>query len=105
VLAQTTYSKKKGTRGRAWRELTRRLPTYVGGETVSTQVDTRLHWICVQGQLSKRWAQWFEDMVVSIPPETTALAGVMVEQAALFDVLHKLYTLGLPLLLVRREED
>ncbi|MBN1660546.1 MAG: hypothetical protein JXA93_19270 [Anaerolineae bacterium] len=64
--------------------------------------------IQVQGRIGERWAHWFDDMQVSIEPgaepETTKLTGAMVDQAALLGVLHKLYTLGLPLLSVRREE-
>ena len=62
----------------------------------------------VQGQLGERWAHWFDDMHIhtdpGTEPETTILTGAMVDQAALLGVLHKLYTLGLPLVLVRREE-
>ena len=62
----------------------------------------------VQGQLGERWAHWFDDMHVTIEPgaepETTTLTGAMVDQAALLGVLQKLYTLGLPLLLVQRKE-
>ena len=63
--------------------------------------------IQVQGQLGERWAHWFDDLNVTksgTEPEITTLTGAMVDQAALLGVLHKLYTLGLPLLLVRREE-
>jgi hypothetical protein len=62
--------------------------------------------IRVQGQLSERWSHWFDDMEVSIEagtmPDTTLLTTVVVDQAALLGILQKLYTLGLPLLLVQR---
>ena len=65
--------------------------------------------IRVEGRLSERWKPWFDDMEVSIDagsaPETTTLTGAVVDQAALLGLLQKLYTLGLPLLLVRREEN
>jgi hypothetical protein len=60
--------------------------------------------IRVAGRLGERWAHWFEDMDVTIQPDTTTLTGAVLDQAALLGVLQKLYTLGLPLLLVRREE-
>ena len=64
--------------------------------------------IRVQGRISERWMHWFEDMEVHVQTEagaeTTTLSGTVVDQAALFGVLQELYTLGLPILLVRREE-
>jgi hypothetical protein len=68
-----------------------------------------LYRIKVQGRLGERWAPWFDDMHVTVEPEaepeTTVLTGAMIDQAALLGVLHKLYTLGLPLLLVQREKE
>lgn len=63
--------------------------------------------IQVEGRIGERWVQWFDDLEVSFraQPETTTLRGPMVDQAALLGLLQKLYTLGLPLLLVRREEE
>jgi hypothetical protein len=61
----------------------------------------------VQGRIGERWAYWFEDMRVSARGEaqqaTTRLTGTVADQAALLGLLQKLYTLGLPLLLVRRK--
>ena len=37
-------------------------------------------------------------------PATTTLTGTVADQAALLGLLQQLYTLGLPLLLVRRKE-
>jgi len=66
-----------------------------------------LYQIRVEGRLSERWMHWFDDMDVSTQagtgPEITTLTGAVVDQAALLGLLQKLYTLGLPLLLVRRE--
>lgn len=68
----------------------------------------RVYEIQVQGRLGERWTHWFDDMHIRIEagtePETTVLTGAMVDQAALLGILQRLYTLGLPLLLVRREE-
>jgi len=52
-------------------------------------------------------AHWFDDMSVSAqgeaPGATTTLTGAVADQAALLGLLQKLYTLGLPLLLVQRK--
>ena len=67
-----------------------------------------IYHIQVQGRISERWAYWFDDMTVSHQDQagttTTCLTGAVTDQAALLGLLQKLYTLGLPLLLVRREE-
>jgi hypothetical protein len=64
--------------------------------------------IQVQGRIGERWAHWFEDLTISAQGEaqnaTTTLTGIVADQAALLGLLQKLYTLGLPLLLVRRRE-
>lgn len=61
--------------------------------------------IQVQGRIGERWAPWFEDMKISAQDEaqitTTTLTGAVADQAALLGLLQRLYTLGLPLLLVR----
>jgi hypothetical protein len=62
--------------------------------------------IQVQGRIGERWGHWFEDMSVNAQGEaqqaTTTLTGPVADQAALLGLLQKLYTLGLPLLLVQR---
>lgn len=65
--------------------------------------------IRVQGQISKRWAHWFEEMTIltnrgAHTDATSVLMGPVADQAALLGLLQKLYTLGLPLLSVRRIE-
>lgn len=64
--------------------------------------------IRVQGRLGARWAHWFDDMQITVEPgaesDTTVLTGTMIDQAALLGVLQQLYSLGLPLLSVQREE-
>jgi hypothetical protein len=63
--------------------------------------------IQVQGRIGERWAHWFEDMNISAQGEaqsaTTTLTGTVADQAALLGLLQRLYTLGLPLLLVERK--
>jgi len=69
----------------------------------------------VQGCISERWADWFDDMSITIEQRDvagqpgaglpiTTLSGTLVDQAALMGLLQKLYSLGVPLLLVRRKE-
>jgi len=63
--------------------------------------------IQVQGRIGERWAHWFDDMSASAQGEAlsaiTTLTGKVADQAALLGLLQKLYTLGLPLLLVERK--
>ena len=65
--------------------------------------------IQVQGCIGERWAHWFEDMSVGTEGKgqsaTTTLTGAVADQAALLGVLEKLYTQGLPLLLVQRQRQ
>ncbi len=69
--------------------------------------ETWTYEIQVQGRIGERWAPWFDDMSVSAQGEaqgaTTTLIGAVADQAALLGLLQKLYTLGLPLLLVQRK--
>jgi hypothetical protein len=71
--------------------------------------------IQVQGWISERWADWFDDMTITVSDEDdagqpggglalTTLTGIVADQAALLGLLQKLYNLGLPLLLIRRKE-
>ena len=67
----------------------------------------------VEGRIGQRWLAWFEGLSVAATdeeveqagggPATTTLTGVMPDQAALAGLLQKLYTLGLPLVEVRRK--
>ena len=64
--------------------------------------------IQVQGLLSQNWlADYFDDMHVAVEGEdgwaVTTLTGYMIDQAALYGLLQKLYTLGLVLLKVERQ--
>jgi hypothetical protein len=69
----------------------------------------------VEGQIGPRWLAWFDGLAISTTDEestgraggstaTTTLTGVLPDQAALAGLLQKLYTLGLPLMEVRRME-
>ncbi len=69
--------------------------------------ETWTYEIQVQGRIGERWTHWFDDMSVSAQGEAqsalTTLTGTVADQAALLGLLQKLYTLGLPLLLVQRK--
>lgn len=65
--------------------------------------------IQVQGRLDAIWSDWFDGVTIMVEtgdgaPATTTLTGPVTDQAALHGLLQKLYTLGLPLLLVKRKE-
>ena len=57
------------------------------------------------GHLDESWSDWAGGMTITVgsegdgPPVTT-LTGVVADQAALQGLLRRLYSLGLPLLLV-----
>jgi len=57
--------------------------------------------IGLQGQLGRRWSDWFDGLaVVPRADGTTVLRGPMADQAALHGVLARLRDLGVPLLFV-----
>ena len=59
--------------------------------------------IRVHGQLSERWAAWFDGMALAAGPDgTTVLRGILRDQAALHGVLARIRDLGLPLLSLAR---
>ena len=76
-----------------------------------TQPSTSIHdepatyEIRLQGQLPERWAGWFGDVAIG-PSEdgTTVLTCLAIDQAALYGLLKKVRSLGLPLLAVHRVE-
>ncbi len=69
--------------------------------------EARTYEIQVQGRIGERWTHWFDDLRVTTQEQegstTTTLSGAVADQAALLGLLQKLYTLGLPLLLVQRK--
>jgi hypothetical protein len=72
-------------------------------------VDQGQYQIQVQGWISERWQDWFDEMKITRDRtgegvHITTLTGIISDQAALLGMLQKLYTLGFPLLLVRRKE-
>ncbi len=58
--------------------------------------------IRVAGQLSAKWAVWFEGLAILTEDGETRLTGPVADQAALFGLLKKVRDLGLPLLSIHR---
>jgi hypothetical protein len=62
-----------------------------------------LYEICVEGQLTGRWSDWFEGLVIfNTPAGDTTLRGPLPDQAALFGVLSRIHDLNLVLVSVER---
>jgi hypothetical protein len=59
--------------------------------------------IRIQGHLSKKWADWLENLqICNHPNGETLLTGQLADQAALLGVLTKIHSLHLTLLSVKR---
>ena len=63
--------------------------------------------IKVPGRLDENLADWVEGVTITVEweddgPTITTMTGVLVDQAALQGLLRRLYTLGLPLIEVKR---
>ncbi|HQY94990.1 hypothetical protein [Caldilinea sp.] len=64
--------------------------------------------IQVEGRLAVRWGEWFAPLTLTVVQDNdhhcvSTLCGTVADQAALQGMLRALYSLGLPLLLVRCE--
>ena len=62
--------------------------------------------IKVPGHLDESWSDWAGGMTITVEsqddgPSITTLTGVVADQAALQGLLHRLYSLGLPLISVK----
>jgi hypothetical protein len=63
--------------------------------------EARYFEIRIKGHLDTRWAAWFEGMSLTHAADgTTALIGMVADQAALHGLLQKLRDLGVPLISV-----
>jgi hypothetical protein len=61
--------------------------------------------IRVKGHLDQRWTAWFDGLTVTTQSDgTTALAGPIVDQAALHGLLQRLRDIGLPLISVTQTD-
>jgi hypothetical protein len=69
------------------------------------QDEPALYEIRLKGHLSDRWAGWFGDVAIGLEEDgTTRLTCLVIDQAALYGLLKKVRSLGLPLLAVNRVE-
>ena len=67
--------------------------------------EAELYEIRIRGHLDDRWANWFEDMTITLEDSgDTILSGPVIDQAALHGLLKRVRDLGLPLLSVNRVE-
>jgi hypothetical protein len=61
--------------------------------------------IRVKGQLDSHWTTWLGEMTIRCEANGKAvLTGLIMDQAALYGVLKRIFDLGLPLLAVNRVE-
>jgi hypothetical protein len=70
------------------------------------QDEPALYEIRLKGHLSDRWAGWFGDVIIGLEEDgTTRLTCPVIDQAALYGLLKKVRSLGMPLLSVNRVES
>ena len=70
---------------------------------IPSQDEPAAYEICLKGHLSDRWAEWFGDVTIGLNQDgTTRLTCPVIDQAALYGLLKKVRSLGLPLLSVNR---
>lgn len=59
--------------------------------------------IRIDGHLGSQWADWFEDLAITLEDSgDTLITGPVVDQAALYGLLKKVRDLGMPLVSVNR---
>ena len=72
---------------------------------IHMQDEPALYEIRLKGHLTDRWAGWFGEVVIGLEDDgTTRLICPAIDQAALYGLLKKVRSLGLPLLSVNRIE-
>ena len=72
---------------------------------VHIQDEPATYEILLKGHLPDRWAGWFGDVTIELKEDgTTRLNGPVLDQAALYGLLKKVRSLGLPLLAINRIE-
>ena len=63
--------------------------------------ESAIYQIRIKGHLKPQWADWFENLTMSLEDNgDTLLTGPVVDQAALYGLLKKVRDLGIPLLSV-----
>jgi hypothetical protein len=64
---------------------------------------TQFYEIRIEGHLDGQWADWFDNMSITLEEDgTTLLSGPVPDQAALYGLLRKVRDLGVPLVAVIR---
>jgi hypothetical protein len=61
--------------------------------------------IKVQGQLDKKWSDWFDGMTIAFESGITTLTGTVADQAKLRGMLSKIWDLNLTVVSVTRIES
>jgi hypothetical protein len=61
--------------------------------------------IRITGQLDARWADWFEDLAITLDGGDTLITGPVADQAALHGLLKRVRDLGMPLVSVHPVES
>jgi hypothetical protein len=70
---------------------------------IPTQDEPATYEIRLKGHLSDRWAGWFGEVRIGLEEDgTTRLTCPGIDQAALYGLIKKVRSLGLPLLSVQR---
>jgi len=73
---------------------------------IQVQDEPALYEIRLKGHLADRWAGWFGEVVIGLEDDgTTRLICRTIDQAALYGLLKKVRSLGLPLLAINRVES
>jgi hypothetical protein len=73
---------------------------------IQVQDEPVLYEIRLKGHLSDRWAGWFGEVTIGVEEDgTTRLTCPAIDQAALYGLLKKVRSLGMPLLSVNRVES
>ena len=74
--------------------------------SIHSQDDPALYEIRLRGHLPDRWAGWFGEVSIGLEEDgTTLLTCPVLDQAALYGLLKKVRSLGLPLLSVNHVES
>ncbi len=60
--------------------------------------EVAIYEIRIKGHLNERWANWFDEMTITLEDNgDTLLSGPVADQAALYGLLRKVRNLGMPL--------
>ncbi len=69
-------------------------------------VQPMVYQIRLKGHLDSQWADWFEDLTITLEADgDTLLTGPVIDQAALHGLLKKIRDLGMPLVSIIQVEQ